>query len=297
MTEPLAGRVALVAGATRGAGRAIARELAAAGAHVYVTGRTTDAQRSPMNRAETIDETARLVESAGGSATAIRVDHSEREQVADLAATIRSEHGRLDICVNDVWGGDAMVEWGVAFWENNLDTGFALLRQAIDTHIITSWHMAPLLIESEHGLLVEITDGVSARYRGTMFYDLAKSTVIRLAVAKGEELRTHGVAALAISPGFLRSEAMLDHFGVTAETWRNAIEQDEHFAFSESPHYLGRAIAAVAADPERMALTAAATATWELVERYDGTDLAFTDLDGTQPKWGPHMKQALGLDP
>lgn len=296
MSERLAGRVALVAGATRGAGRAIARELAAAGAHVYVTGRTTDAQRSPMNRAETIDETARLIDAAGGSATAIRVDHGERDQVADLAATIERDHGRLDVCVNDVWGGDALVEWAVPYWQNDLDQGFALLRQAIDTHIITSWHMTPLLLESDHGLLVEVTDGMSARYRGTLFYDLAKSSVIRLAVAKGEELREHGVAAVAISPGFLRSEAMLDHFGVTAETWRDAIEQDEHFAWSESPHYLGRAIASLAADPDRMALTTTATATWELVERYDGTDLAFTDLDGTQPKWGPHMKQTLGLE-
>lgn len=296
-SQALEGRVALVAGATRGAGRAIARELAGVGAHVYVTGRTTDAQRSPMNRAETIDETARLIEGAGGSATAIRVDHGEREQVADLAATIQREHGRLDICVNDVWGGDAMVEWEVPFWENDLDKGFALLRQAVDTHIITSWHMAPLLLKSDHGLLVEVTDGVSARYRGTMFYDLAKSTVIRLAVAKGEELREHRVAAVAISPGFLRSEAMLDHFGVSADSWRDAIDQDEHFAWSETPHYLGRAIAAVAADPNRMDLSATATATWELVERYEGTDLAFTDLDGTQPKWGPHMKESLGLDP
>ncbi len=295
--NPLSGRVALVTGATRGAGRAIAVELAAAGAHVYATGRSTDEQRSAMDRSETIDETGRIIEAAGGSTTAMRVDHSDTAQVAHLAETIRADHGRLDICVNDVWGGDPMVDWENPFWEQDLDTGLALLRQAIDTHIITSWHMAPLLIKSENGLLVEVTDGVSDRYRGTLFYDLVKASVIRLAVGQGETLRPHDVAAIAVSPGFLRSEAMLDHLGVTAETWRDAIEQDEHFAWSETPHYLGRAIAALAADQQRMELTATATATWELVERYDGTNLAFTDLDGTQPKWGPHMREALGLEP
>ncbi len=297
MGRELLGRVALVAGGTRGAGRGIARELAAAGAHVYVTGRSTDAVASPMKRPETIDETVRMIEAEGGTATAIRVDHSDVEQVEALAATIASEHGRLDICVNDVWGGDPLVDWTQPFWKQDLHQGFALLRQAIDTHIITSAHVAPLLIASDNALLVEVTDGVSERYRGSLFYDLAKASVNRLAVAKGEELRSHNVCVVAISPGFLRSEAMLDHFGVTADAWRDAIETDEHFAWSETPHYLGRAIAAVAADPHRMMLTASATATWELVDRYDGTDLTFTDLDGTQPRWGPHMRESLGLEP
>ena len=288
----LAGSVALVAGGTRGAGRAIAIELGAAGATVYVTGRTTDSQRSPMNRPETIDETARRVEAAGGVGIAVRIDHSQAEDVARLRDRIDADHGRLDICVNDVWGGDPLTEWEGAFWEHDLANGLSLLRQAVDTHIITSWHLAPLLIRSTSGVVVEITDGVSERYRGSLFYDLAKSTVIRLARAQAEEFRPHGVAAVAVSPGFLRSEAMLELFGVSEENWRDAVEQDAHFAHSETPHYLGRAVTAIAADPDRMALTGTATATWELVERY-----GFTDLDGSRPDWGSHMRTEFGMQP
>ncbi len=290
--RPLGGRVALVAGGTRGAGRAIAVELGAAGATVYVTGRTTAAQASPMKRAETIEQSAALVDEAGGVGIPVQTDHSQPDQVAALAETVKAGHGRLDILVNDVWGGDHMTDWENPFWEQDLPSGLALLRQAIDTHIITSWHLAPLLIGGENGLLVEVTDGTSARYRGTFFYDLAKASVIRLAVGQAEDLRPHGVAALAISPGFLRSEAMLELFGVTAETWRDAIAQDEHFAFSETPHYLGRAIAALAADPDRMRHSGTTTATWELYAEY-----GFTDLDGTQPDWGHHARVDLQIEP
>jgi NAD(P)-dependent dehydrogenase (short-subunit alcohol dehydrogenase family) len=288
----LTDRIALVAGATRGGGRAIAIELGAAGATVYATGRTTAASRSPMGRPETIEETASLVERAGGVGIPVQVDHGDREQVRQLASMIEERHGRVDIVVNSVWGGDDLVQWEAPFWDQDLDQGLGLLRQAIDTHIITSWHTAPLLQRSASGLLVEVTDGVSGRYRGTLFYDLVKASVIRLAVAQAEDLRQSGVAAVAISPGFLRSEAMLERFGVTEDTWREAIAQDPHFEFSETPHYLGRAIAALAADPDKMDRTGSATATWELFGAY-----GFTDLDGNRPDWGHHMRTALGLEP
>jgi NAD(P)-dependent dehydrogenase (short-subunit alcohol dehydrogenase family) len=288
----LANRIALVAGGTRGAGRAIATELGAAGATVYVTGRTTATQPSPMGRPETIEETADLVNDAGGTGIAVRVDHSDSQQVGELMEQVRAEHGGLDILINDIWGGDPMTDWEAPFWEQDLENGFALLRQAVHTHIITSWHAAPLLIGSDHGLVVEVTDGVSARYRGTLFYDLAKTTVIRLAVGQAEDLRPHGVAAIAISPGFLRSEAMLDHLGVTEATWRDAIKDDPHFATSETPHYLGRAIAALADDPDRMRHSGTTTATWELYKVY-----GFTDLDGSQPDWGHHARTELQMEP
>ncbi|MEM7274270.1 MAG: SDR family oxidoreductase [Actinomycetota bacterium] len=292
-TQPdLSGRIALVAGGTRGAGRATAIELGAAGATVYVTGRTTETSPSPMNRPETIEGTARLVDTAGGTGISIRVDHGQPDEVRELMATIEADHGRLDILVNDVWGGDPLVEWDGPFWTNDLDNALALLRQAIDTHIITSWHAAPLLTRSDGGLVVEVTDGTSDRYRGVLFYDLAKASVIRLAVGQAADFREHGVAVIAISPGFLRSEAMLEHFGVSEDNWRDGIAQDEHFAWSETPHYLGRAIAAIAADPDRMALSGTTTATWELFGRY-----GFTDLDGSQPDWGTHAREDLGIEP
>lgn len=290
--QPLAGQVALVAGATRGGGRATAIELATAGATVYLTGRTTAASSSPMNRPETIEGTASLVEAAGGNGIAVQVDHTDADQVADLMATIKAEHGRLDVLVNNVWGGDPMVEWDGPFWTHDLDNALALLRQAIDSHIITSWHAAPLLTVDGGGLIIEVTDGTSTRYRGSFFYDLAKSSVIRLAVAQAADFGDQGVAVVAVSPGFLRSEAMLDHFGVTEASWRAAIKQDEHFAWSETPHYLGRAIVAIAADTDRMALTGTTTATWELYQRY-----GFTDLDGSQPDWGRHAREDLGIEP
>lgn len=288
----LAGRVALVAGGTRGGGRATAIELGAAGATVYVTGRSTEAERSPMDRPETIEESARLVDEAGGTGIAIKVDHTDSDQVGALIKTIEEQQGGLDILVNDVWGGDPLVEWEGPFWNHDLDRALGLLQQGIHTHIITSWHAGPLLAASDNGLVVEVTDGMSSRYRGTMFYDLVKSSIIRLAMAQAHDFKDSGTAAVAISPGFLRSEAMLDYFGVTADNWRDAIAEDEHFAYSETPHYLGRAIAAMAADPNRMELTGTATATWELYKRY-----GFTDLDGTQPDWGAHARDELGMEP
>ncbi len=282
-TPPLTDAVALVAGGTRGAGRGIAVELGAAGATVYVTGRTTNTQVSPLARPETIDETAEMVRRAGGNAVAVRTDHTDHAEVADLLERVDAEQGRLDILVNDVWGGDPLTEWDASFWEHDLENGIALVRNAVETHLITSWHAARLLIATPGSLVVEVTDGVSDRYRGSLFYDLAKTAVIRLARAQAEDLRPHGVTAVAVTPGFLRSEAVLDNFGVTESTWRDGVALDPHFAHSESPHFLGRCIAALAADPDKARLSGTATASWSLARHY-----GITDLDGSQPDWGSH---------
>jgi NAD(P)-dependent dehydrogenase (short-subunit alcohol dehydrogenase family) len=292
MENDLTGRVALVAGGTRGAGRGIAFELGIAGATVIVTGRTTATQQSPMERPETIEGTVELIEAAGGHAVAHRVDHSQLDEVEGLAESVKRSYGRLDVLVNDIWGGDPLTEWDKPFWQQSLEQGLALLRQATETHLITSWALAPLMVETGDGLVVEMTDGVSARYRGSLFYDVAKATVIRLALAQAEELRPSGVAAVAISPGFLRSEAVLEHFGVSEENWRDAITADPHFAQSETPRYVGRAVTHLAADAQRMELSGRATASWELVDRY-----GFTDVDGSRPHWGTYARDELGMDP
>lgn len=286
----LIGAVALVAGGTRGAGRGIAVELGAAGATVYVTGRTTSTEASPLARPETIDETAEMVRRAGGDAVAVRTDHADRVQVAELIERIDTERGRLDILVNDVWGGDPLTEWDADFWEHDLENGISLVRNAVETHLITSWHAARLLIETPGSLIVEVTDGVSDRYRGSLFYDLAKTSVIRLARAQAEDLRPHGVTAVAVTPGFLRSEAVLDIFGVTEPTWHEGIARDPHFAHSESPRFLGRCVAALAADPDKARLSGTATASWSLARHY-----GITDLDGSRPDWGSHALH-LGWD-
>jgi NAD(P)-dependent dehydrogenase (short-subunit alcohol dehydrogenase family) len=277
MDVDLSGRVAVVAGATRGAGRGIAVELGARGATVWCTGRTTREQASPMGRAETIEETAELVDAAGGQGIAMRVDHADPEQVAALAARI----DRVDVLVNDIWGGDPLTYWDGPFWEHPLDDGLALLHGAVDTHLITAWHLLPKL--AERGLHVEVTDSAEERYRGSLFYDLAKASAIRIAVALAAELRPRGATALALTPGFLRSEAVLDHFGVTADRWRDAIAQDEHFAYSETPHFVGRAVAALAADPDVARHAGRALTSWDLAREY-----GFDDIDGTRPDWGAH---------
>jgi NAD(P)-dependent dehydrogenase (short-subunit alcohol dehydrogenase family) len=286
----LRGRVALVAGATRGAGRGIAVELGAAGATVYVTGRTVAGSPSPMHRPETIDETATLVNRAGGTGVAVRTDHADPDQVRALIERIDRDHGRLDVLVNDIWGGDPLTEWNVPFWQHDLDGGLRLLRGAVETHIITSWHAAVLMTRAPGGLVVEVTDGIDAGYRGSLFYDLAKASVIRLAIAQAAELKPHDIAAVALTPGFLRSEAVLDHFGVTADTWRDAIATDPHFAASETPRYIGRAVAHLAADPDKMTHTGTATSSWELAYRY-----GYTDIDGTTPNWGRHAQEPENL--
>lgn len=287
MTETLSGKVAVVAGATRGAGRGIAVELGAAGATVYVTGRSTRAQRSDMDRPETIEETAELVSEAGGHGVAVQVDHTAPAQVEALFQRVATEQdGRLDVLVNDVWGGDPLTEWGTPFWELDADKVARLLPRAVLTHIVTSRYGAPLMVARKAGLIVEVTDGHSDDYRGNLPYDLVKSAVIRLAKGMAEELKPHGVTALAITPGFLRSEAMLDHFGVTAATWRDATAQDPHFIASETPRFVGRAVAALAADAEVMEKSGRALSSWGLSDEY-----GFDDADGARPHWGRYFAE------
>jgi NAD(P)-dependent dehydrogenase (short-subunit alcohol dehydrogenase family) len=289
MRQSLVNQVALVAGGTRGAGRGIATELGAAGATVYVSGRTTRARRSPMNRPETIEETAELVSAAGGHGIAVPVDHSDPGQVDQLLARIERDHGgQLDILVNDVWGGDPLTEWSVPFWEHSLENGLALLRQAVETHIITSHRAAPLMVGLGRGLIVEVTDGIREDYRGSLFYDLAKASVIRLAKAQAAELEPHGITALALTPGFLRSESMLEHFGVTEDNWLEGARKDRHFAASETPRYIGRAVAALAADPNVNRWTGHALATWQLTYEY-----GFIDIDGRRPDWGAYHAEHI----
>ncbi|MEO8538704.1 MAG: SDR family oxidoreductase [bacterium] len=285
----LSDKVAVVAGGTRGAGRGIAVALGERGATVYVTGRTSRTTgRSPMDRPETIEETAELVSAAGGKGIAVRIDHSNSAEVAELAARVQTEQdGRLDILVNDIWGGDSMVDWSKRFWEQDLEVGLSVLRQAIETHIITSFHLAPLMVSRGSGLIVEITDGVEPGYRGAFFYDLAKAGVIRLAVAQAGELGPKGITAVAVTPGFLRSEAMLDHFGVTEATWRDGIATDKDFAESETPAYVGRAIACLASDSDYARFSGQALSSWGLSDVY-----SFADVDGRRPHWGRHFAEA-----
>ena len=282
MTLRLEDKVALVAGGTRGAGRGIAVELGAAGATVYVTGRTTRERRSEYDRPETIEETAELVDRAGGRGIAVRVDHLASDQVRALVRRIEDEQGRLDVLVNDVWGGERLIEWNVPVWEYSLDGGLRMLRLAIDTHIITSHFALPLLIQNEGGLVVEMTDGTAEynaeNYRVSLFYDLAKASVIRMAWAQAKELVPHGCTAVALTPGWLRSEMMLDAFGVGESNWRDALAAQPHFAISETPRYVGRAVAHLAADPEVGRFNGRSLSSGGLAKEY-----GFTDLDGSQP--------------
>jgi NAD(P)-dependent dehydrogenase (short-subunit alcohol dehydrogenase family) len=283
MSKPLAGKVALVAGASRGAGRGTAVALGEAGATVYCTGRTTGDRRSEYDRPETIEETAELVTDAGGAGIAVAVDHLEADQVKALVERIDREHGRLDVLVNDIWGGELLFEWDSPVWEHDLDKGLRLLRLAIDTHLITSHFALSLLIRRPGGLVVEMTDGTrdynEEHYRVSTFYDLAKSAVIRLAFAQSVELAPHGGTAVALTPGWLRSEMMLEHFGVTEANWRDAAAIQPHFAaISESPRFVGRAVAALAADPDLERRNGGSFSSGELARAY-----GFTDLDGSQP--------------
>jgi NAD(P)-dependent dehydrogenase (short-subunit alcohol dehydrogenase family) len=286
----LKGKVALVAGATRGAGRGIAVELGAAGATVFVTGRTTRESRSEYNRAETIEETADLVTAAGGRGIALQVDHLVPEQVAALVARLRSEAGRLDILVNDIWGGELLFEWNKPVWQHDLANGLRLLRLGIDTHLITAHHALSLLIERPGGLLVEVTDGTddynATHYRINPFYDLAKVSVTRMAWAHAQDLAKHGATAICITPGWLRSEMMLEHFGVSEANWRDALANQPHFVISETPRFVGRAVAALAGDEERRRWNGQSLSSGQLAKIY-----GFTDLDGSRPDCWQYMKE------
>lgn len=302
--DALRRRVAVVAGATRGAGRGIAAALGEVGATVICTGRTTRSRRSEYDRVETIEETAELVTRLGGVGVAVPVDHLDSSQVKLLAARIRHDHGHIDVLVNDIWGGELLKggpgEWNKPIWEADLDKGLRILRLAIDTHLVTSHHLLPLLIDEPGGLLVEVTDGTAAynasHYRISVFYDLAKVAVNRLAFSQGHELAAHGAAAVAITPGWLRSEMMLDNFGVSEENWRDALRPDRgcpaaphDFALSESPRYVGRAVAALAADPSRAGWNQQSVTSGQLASKY-----GFEDLDGSQPDIWRYIEEIRG---
>ena len=299
------GKIALVAGSTRGAGRGIAIALGEAGATVYCTGRSSRrrTREQPRGRPETIEETAELVTAAGGRGIAMRVDHTKPADVKKMVAAIKRRHQGIDILVNDVWGGDALTEWGKPFWTVSLDHGLRMLQQAIHSHIITSHYAVPLMLGRGRGIIFEITDGDAFYYRGNIFYDLVKISVIRLAFAMARELRKRDIVAVALTPGFLRSEKVLEHFGVTEANWkeagqkkkngaRNSPDQNDaphDFMVSESPRYLGRAVVALAADPKVREKTGRVFSSWALAREY-----GFTDIDGTRPHWGNYARKKYG---
>lgn len=284
--KPLTGKIAVVAGATRGAGRGIACMLGEAGATVYCTGRSVRGKPATGNRTETIEETAEMVTARGGKGLFAQVDHTKEEQVAAFFEQVKQEHGYIDILVNDVWGGDALCEWGKPFWELTMQNGMLLYERAVQSHIITSRYAVPLMLPRKNGLILEITDGNGFFYRGNLFYDLIKTMVIRLAFNMSQELHDHHITSLALTPGFLRSEEMLEHFGVTEENWEKGAEKDPNFIVSETPFYVGRAAAALAADPDVFSRTGRVFASWEIAREY-----GFTDINGTQPHWEDHLKE------
>jgi len=306
LKKTLKRKIALVAGATRGAGRGIAVALGEAGAIVYCTGRSSRRRtgRPPTpGRPELIEETAELVTAAGGLGVAVKVDHTNPAEVKRLVDTIKRRHKGLDILVNDVWGGDALTEWGKPFWKLNLKKGLGMLKQAIDSHIITSYHAVPLMLGRRGAIIFEITDGDAFYYRGNLFYDLVKISVIRLAFAMARELRKRDIVSVALTPGFLRSERVLEHFGVTEANWKEAgtrgRDNDQNspnqndavddFMVSESPRYIGRAVVALAADPKVKEKSGRVFSSWNLAREY-----GFTDLDGTRPNWGRHARRKYG---
>jgi NAD(P)-dependent dehydrogenase (short-subunit alcohol dehydrogenase family) len=296
--EALRGRVAVVAGATRGAGRGIATALGEAGATVVCTGRSsrTKSLRSDYDRPETVEETAELVTSLGGVGVAVPVDHLDGDQVRALAERVGNDYGHVDVLVNDIWGAEVLkggpADWNTPIWEHDIDAGLRILRLAIDTHLVTSHYLLPLLVDRPGGLVVEVTDGTTeynaSEYRISVFYDLAKVAVNRLAFSQGHELAPHGGTAVAVTPGWLRSEMMLDAFGVSEDAWRDALDPvraddglpvaPPGFAQSETPRYVGRAVAALAADPDRSRWNQGSVTAAQLAREY-----GFTDVDGTQP--------------
>lgn len=294
--KPLQGKVAVVAGATRGAGRGIACMLGEAGATVYCTGRSSRSRVVTRqgdggafdlaHRPETIEETAEKVAARGGAGIPLQADHTVEGEVKSLFDRVQAEQGRLDLLVNDIWGGDELTEWGKPFWELSLPMGLLMLQRAVHSHIITSRYAAPLMIPRGEGLIIEITDGDHFGYRGNLFYDLVKVSVIRLAYAMSEELRPHRITALAVTPGFLRSEAMLDHFGVTEANWQEGAQKDRHFIASETPFYVGRAVAALASDPAVSKKSGKVFSSWGLAQEY-----GFTDIDGSRPNWGKYFEE------
>jgi NAD(P)-dependent dehydrogenase (short-subunit alcohol dehydrogenase family) len=273
--QKLKGRVAVVAGATRGAGRGIARGLGEAGATVYCTGRSTRGAPSAYRRPETIEETAELVTAAGGTGVSVRVDHTVETEVRDLFARVGKEAGRLDVLVNSVAGEDPTLAWHQPLAKFDLDQGLAVMRQAVFSHLLTAKHAAPLLARRK-GLIVEVTEGDTLMGSSSGWKIFLKVFAYLLA----EELRKKGVAVVAVTPGYLRSESMLEHFGVTEANWRAGGKKDPSFLESESPLLIGRAVAALAADPKVMERSGDVTSSWELARQY-----GVVDADGRRPDW------------
>lgn len=280
----LEGQVALVAGATRGAGRAIAVELARSGAYVYATGRSSRVTGlSEMNRPETIEETGDMMAGTGGEGQALRVDHLDIESVGNLVQKIRKEKGRLDILVNDIFGGDRYAEWNKGIWKHDLKNGLRMLRMGIDTHIITLSKAIPLILETGNGVVIEMTDGTSdfnREYRADVgfYYDLVKATIERITKGLSVEFAGENCTALSVTPGWLRSEMMLEHFGVTEPNWREGLKKDPHFCISESPYFVARGVAALCSDTDRKRWNGRVLSSHDLSVQY-GT----TDMDGTKP--------------
>ena len=285
--KPLHHKVAVVAGATRGAGRGIAVMLGEAGATVYVTGRSTRRHQSSMGRDETIDETAEMVTEAGGKGIPIQVDHTVDKNIKALFKKVEKEqNGQLDILVNDVWGGDPLTEWETPFWEHSLENGLLMQERAVHSHIKTSYYGLPLMLKNNKGLVIEVTDGVSYEYRGNLFYSLAKISAIHLAESMAQEIRGHHITSVALTPGFLRSEAMLDLFEVTEENWQEGAKKDPHFIASETPFFIGRAVVGLATDPNVHQKNGKALSSWGLSKEY-----GFTDIDGRKPDWGTYFEE------
>jgi NAD(P)-dependent dehydrogenase (short-subunit alcohol dehydrogenase family) len=279
--QPLKERVAVVAGATRGAGRGIARALGEAGAIVYCTGRSITGHPSPYGRPETIDETADMIVSAGGTAVAVRVDHTIEPEVAALFERVRREHGRLDVLVNSIAGEDPLMRSYGWFWDTDLANGTAVFKQSLLSHIVTAKHAAPLMIEQRRGLIVEVTENDVLSAGGNPLAKTVKFALKGFALSMAAELRPHGVAAVAVTPGYLRSESILQRYGVTEENWRDHGKKDPNFLASETPLYVGRAVAALAADPDVLLRTGQLFGSWQLAREYK-----FTDADGSRPDWG-----------
>ncbi|WP_028609330.1 SDR family oxidoreductase [Paenibacillus harenae] len=289
--KPLEGKIAVVAGATRGAGRGIAASLGEAGATVYCTGRSVRGRASDLNRTETIEETAELVTSLGGKGIPVRIDHTVPGDVEDLFGQVKAEQaGQLDILVNNIWGGEQLTEWDKPFWEHSLQKGLLMQERAVKAHLITSHYGAPLLVERKSGLIIEVTDGIDYRYRGSLFYSLAKISPIHLAAAMSADLHPHGVSAVAVTPGFLRSEEMLEHYGVTEANWQDAVRSGkphaEHFGQTETPRFVGRGIAALAASGNLLERSGRVFSSWQLSDEF-----GIADIDGRRPHWGNYAKE------
>jgi NAD(P)-dependent dehydrogenase (short-subunit alcohol dehydrogenase family) len=291
-SKTLEGSIAVVAGATRGAGRGIARALGEAGAFVYCTGRSVRGNPSAYNRPETIDETAEMITAAGGRAAAVRVDHTVESDVEALFTRVDSEHGRLDVLVNSIAGEDPMMRDYGWFWTAKLQNADAILRQGLVSHVITAKHAAPLMIKRRSGLIVEVTESDVLSAGGNPLSQTVKLGLKARALNMAAELKIHNVAAIAVTPGFLRSEAMLERFGVTEANWRDGGKQDSNFLQSETPLFVGRAVAALAADPNVIERSGQLYSSWELAKDY-----GFTDVDGSRPDWGSHAIDWAGFPP